>query len=365
MSNFWKSARRWLPGVIISLAAIAVLLYFVDLRRFMEAIRSANYRLLLAVFATSLIWLVVRGMVWLTLLRSKATYRDSFLTVNEGYLLNNFLPFRLGEIGRAFLMGRKSGLGFMEVLPSIIIERIIDLTYAAGILLGSVPFVVGAAGASKIAIVIAGVMVIALITLYVLARNQGWALGVFRRLSGRWSGLQTRGGDFLASLFSGLSILTDGWLFIRVILWMTLDWAISVFSFYLLLRAFFPQATLVWSLFGLGFMSIGNAIPSLPGAIGTFEAAFVGAIAILSGNQSAGLAAALVSHFSNYISTGVIGLYALSTEGETLMGIYRQLRRKGSSETVAEHTDKGDAPVPTPSVDPDPSPFPPATKPKE
>ena len=33
MSNFWKSARRWLPGVIISLVAIAAILYFVDLKR--------------------------------------------------------------------------------------------------------------------------------------------------------------------------------------------------------------------------------------------------------------------------------------------------------------------------------------------
>ncbi len=33
------------------------------------------------------------------------------------------LPFRLGELGRAFLLGRKAKLDFMEVLPTIVIER--------------------------------------------------------------------------------------------------------------------------------------------------------------------------------------------------------------------------------------------------
>ncbi len=31
--------------------------------------------------------------------------------MNEGYLINNFLPFRLGELGRALLLGGETGLG--------------------------------------------------------------------------------------------------------------------------------------------------------------------------------------------------------------------------------------------------------------
>jgi uncharacterized protein (TIRG00374 family) len=324
----WNAARRWLPGVFISLSAIVAILVFVDLQRLVEAIRSANYWLLLLVFAIAFIWLGVRGMVWRTILRGRASFRDVFLTLCEGYLLNNFLPFRLGEIGRAFLLGRKSKLGFMEVLSTIIIERILDLAFAAAILLSAIPFIAGASGAGKIALVMGGIVVIGLAGLYLLARKCDWALEVFRHLSARWPGLQTRGADFLGSLFSGLSILTDGWLFIRVLFWMTLNWAIAIFQFYLLILAFFPQATLLWSLFGLGAVAFGNAIPSLPGAVGTFEGAFGGAMTILSGDQSTGLAAALTSHLFNYLSTGIIGLVALSSEGETLMGIYRQLRKK-------------------------------------
>jgi len=326
--TIWKSTRRWLPGLLISLVVIAVILYFVDLQRFLDAIRSASLPLLLVVLALAFVWLGVRGIVWRTILKEQAAYRDVFFSLCEGYLLNNFLPFRMGEIGKAFLLSRKSGLGFMAVLPTIIIERILDLVYAAAILLGAVPFVVGASGAGRIALIIGIVMVIGLVTLFFMTRNREKGLDLFRRLTTRWPGFQAQGAKFLDSLFSGLSILTDGWLFGRVLLWMTFNWAIAIFQFYILILAFFPQSTPLWSLFGQGAVALGNAIPSLPGALGTFEGAFVGAITLLSGDQSTALAAALTSHLVNYLSTGIIGLYALSSEGETLLGIYRQLRRK-------------------------------------
>jgi hypothetical protein len=328
MSKFWKSVRSWLPGLLISLTAIFLILQFVDLRKFTDAMLSANYWLLGLAFACSFIWLALRGVVWRTILRRRVPYRDVFLTLNEGYLLNNFLPFRLGEIGRAFLLGRKSGLGFMEILPTIIIERVLDLAFAAAILLSAVPFVVGAEGAGRIAILIGGLVLFGLLVLFLLARNRERALAIFGQLFSRWPRLQRTGAGFLDSLFSGLAILTDGWLFLRVLLWMSVNWAFAIFQYYVLLLAFFPQAEPLWSLFGLGAVAFGNAIPSLPGAVGTYEGAFGGAIALLSGDQSTSLAAALAAHLIGYLSTGILGLYALSTEGETLMGIYRQLRRR-------------------------------------
>lgn len=330
MKNFWKSARRWLPGVIISLAVIAFILYKFEMRSLGQAILSANYWLLLLNLGISVIWLAVRGLVWRTLLRNKASYRDVFLTLSEGYLLNNVLPFRLGEVGRAFLLGRKSNLGFMEVLSTVVIERTVDLAFSAAILLSAVPFVVGAAGAGRIAIpiLLGSLVIVGLAGLYGLARKHEWALALFNRLTARWPKLQMHGSNFLAPFFAGLTILTDGWLFVRFLLWMALDWAISIFQFYLVLLAFFPAPQPIWALFGLGAVAFGNAVPSLPGAIGTYEGALGGALALVSGDQATSLAFALVSHLFNYIVTGIIGAYALTTEGETLLGLYHQLRKR-------------------------------------
>jgi glycosyltransferase 2 family protein len=321
-----KDAKRWLPGALVSILLIAAILYFVDFRQMALAIRSANYLILLLAFPLSFIWLAVRGLVWRTLLRNRASFKDVFLTLGEGYLMNNFLPFRLGEIGRAFLIGRKSDLQFMEVLPTIVIERAVDLAYSAGILLVSLPFVVGAGGAGQIGIIVGVIVLIGLVVLYLLAQNREWALDKFNSLSTRWPALQRFGGGFLDAFFEGLAVLTDGWLFVRFLFWMTIDWGIAIVSYFLIVRAFFPQTQLIWGFFGLGVAAFGNAIPSLPGAIGTFEGAFGGALTLLTGDQSTALAAALAGRLYNYLSTSIVGAIGLATEGQTLSGIYQQLK---------------------------------------
>ena len=326
MSQKLKDAKRWLPGAIISILLIAGILYFVDFSETLEAIRKAEYIFLLMALPLSFIWMAVRAIVWRTLLRNRASYKDVFLTLGEGYLMNNFLPFRLGEVGKAFLLTRKSDLQFMEIIPTIVIERAVDLAYSAGILLVSLPFVVGAEGAGQIGVIVGVVVVIGLVVLYLLARNRQWALDLFHRLSQRWPTLQKIGGGFVESFLEGLAVLTDGWLFARFLFWMTVNWGISIVSYFLIVRAFFPQTQIIWAFFGLGIAAFGNAIPSLPGAIGTFEGAFGGALTILTGDQSTALAAALAGRLYNYIAAITIGLIGLSREGQTLSGIYQQLK---------------------------------------
>src|SRR4026207_1237281 len=134
-----KDAKRWLPGAIVSIGLIAAILYFVDLGAMVDAIRHANYRILAGSAILSFVWMFVRAKVWLTLLRDKPKYLDVLFAASEGYLLNAFLPFRLGEVGRAFLLSRKSGMAFSEILPTIIIERVVDLAFSAAILLMALP----------------------------------------------------------------------------------------------------------------------------------------------------------------------------------------------------------------------------------
>lgn len=341
-----KDIKRWLPGTVISLLLIAAILYFVDLRAMLDAIRNANYTLLAIGTVLGFVWIAIRAIVWRTLLRNRVSYTDVFFTVGEGYLLNNFLPFRLGEIGRAFLLSRKSDpstrsatpyraepqsgqrMQFMEILPTIVIERATDLGFNAAILLLAIPFVVGAEGAGRIGVFVGVVILVGFVILYLLARYNEWALNLFHKLSARWPTLQRAGGHFLESFFMGLGVLRDGWLFVRFLFWMTVNWGIAIVSYTLIIRAFFPQAQMIWGMFGLGVGAFGNAIPALPGAVGTLEGAFGGAVTLLAGpgSESKALAVALTIRFYNYLNSGVIGGIGLLREGQTLSGIYEQLK---------------------------------------
>src|SRR5258706_16406976 len=114
MAQMLKNAKSWLPGLIISAIFIALILYFVDLRQLADALRQADVRWVLVSIIVAVTWLSMRAVVWRTLLREKASLWQVFLTLNEGYLLNNFLPLRLGELGRAFLLSRKPTRPFLK-----------------------------------------------------------------------------------------------------------------------------------------------------------------------------------------------------------------------------------------------------------
>jgi glycosyltransferase 2 family protein len=330
-----KKIPRWLPGALVSIALIAVILYFVDLGAMVDAIRKADNRILAAAIILSFVWMLVRAKVWQTLLRDRVSYRDVLFTTGEGYLLNNFLPFRLGELGRGFLITRKSNLQFGEVLPTIVIERVVDLGFSAAVLLAALPFVVGTQGSQNIGYIVGAMVVTGLVMLYILARNNQWALNLFHKLSMRWPSLQKFGGGFLESFFAGLGVLTDGWLFVRFLFWMTLNWGISLVAYYLMTLAYFPNAQPIWTLFILGAAAFGGAIPSLPGAVGTFDGAIAAALTLLTGDQSTSLAVALTARLYNYLNSGIIGGIGLMREGETLGELYRELiafRKKDSQE---------------------------------
>lgn len=331
-----KEWKRWLPGAIISIGLIAVILYFVDLRAMVKAIEHANYALLAVGFVTGIVWIAIRAQVWRTLLRNIPSYSATFWTVGEGYILNNFLPFRLGEIGRAFLLSRKSDLQFMEILPTIVIERITDLGFTAAIFLAAIPFVVGSEGSQRIGLLVGAVVLIGFVMMYVLARSNKWALDLFHKLSARWPSLQKMGGSFLEAFFAGLSVLTDAWLFIRFLLWMTLNWALGIVAYYFIILAFFPQTQITWVMFVLGAAAFGNAIPSLPGAVGTLEGAFGGALTLLTGDQSTSFAVAIVARLYNYFNSGLIGGIGLAREGETLSGVYQQLMNLRNKQTAEQ-----------------------------
>jgi glycosyltransferase 2 family protein len=323
-SNEW---RRVVPGLIISAVSLAVVLSLIDLRKFAEAIRQANYIYLAISAILSVSWLVVRAVVWRTLLRERATYAAVFLTLNEGYLLNNVLPFRLGEIGRAFLLGRKAHLTFWEVLSSVVIERTLDLAMAVGLFLSMLPFVVGVNWAGPAAGGVGVIVLLGLLGLYGLARNRQLVLSAVGRAGARWSIVDRLMGDRLSAFLDGLSILTDLSRFARALLWMLMNWGMGVVMYYLLMLAFFPHAQPLWAVFTLGAASLGIAAPSSPGAIGVFEAVVVGALAIFDPNHSAAAAYAFFIHLFSYFFSGIFGVYGFSKEGETVVNLYRELRR--------------------------------------
>jgi len=304
---------------------VAILLYFVNLQDVAKILQQVHYGFLFPVFILYVLGLVARAMAWRTLLQEEVSTSRVFLILNAGYLMNNILPFRLGEFGRAFLMGRK-GLGFWRVFPTILIERAFDLALVAGMVLYSLPYAFGGPQARPIALGVVVLVLAGLAALHLLARYQDWVLEKIDRFSARWPYLQRMGQQQLRSFTSGLAALMQVRRFLMVLIWMLVTWSLALGAQYLLLLAFLPDARFLWALFGQGIVALGVAIPSSPAYIGVVEAAWVGALSLFGVSTSIGLAYALASHLLNIGVTGVFGAIALVREGESLGHLYRRLR---------------------------------------
>ena len=319
---------RWrvFIGIGISLAALAVVSLFFDLQQVFDALLQADWQALAMALLLYGISYLPRARAWHLILNEEVSFSRVFLTMHVGYFLNNTLPFRLGELGRAFLLGR-GGLGFWRVFSTILIERFLDLAFATGLLLGTLPFVLEASFAAQSALYAGIIVILGMIVLYLLALNRTWALSQFERWEVRWPWLTKLGPKRVTAFLDGLAVLSSPSRFFRIVLWLGFSWAMAIFVQFLILRAFLPSAKLFWAGFGMGASSLSVAVPSSPGYVGVFEAALVGALALLGVSTSAAFAYALTTHFFYFLITGIFGGYGLSREGESLKNIFQKVSR--------------------------------------
>ena len=316
-----RKTIQLLVGLVISAVAFWLAFRDVQLALVAEALRKANpFYLAVSVLLVGL-GFGSRALSWRAILGMRLAYGRVFDAMLAGFLLNNLLPFRLGELGRAYLIGREPGLTPTQGVSSVLVERLIDLLLVLVILAAFLPLVVGvdlvrnAAGLSALlgAVAVAG--------LVLMARYRHLALRLLRAIltrlrlpwlsPERW---EPRAAEFL----DGLAVLQDPRRAITATFWSAGAWVCAGLGAWLLLLALLPGATLTMGFFTLAVVGLGIAVPSAPGSAGVFELAAVEALAVFDVDRSLGLTFALFFHLTHVVITSVFGGLALSREGETL-----------------------------------------------
>jgi hypothetical protein len=64
--------------------------------------------------------------------------------------------------------------------------------------------------------------------------------------------------------------------------------------------------------------------------VGVFEGVVVGALSLFKLDPTGAFAFALTAHVIQYLIIGILGSIGLARDGETLSGIYKQVRRMRS-----------------------------------
>jgi uncharacterized protein (TIRG00374 family) len=322
-----NSPGSWLPGAVISILVILAFILIIDWSQFRQAVAQIPLSVILWLFVLTIIPLITRSMAWRSLLNKQVPLRETFFGENIGYLINNFLPLRAGEIARGLLLAEKIQGGFAAVLPSIFLERLIDMGFAAITLLVALPFVVSEKWMWPTVLTSLGIVTVGAVFLYLALKQAAFLEKIITKVFSRWLKFQ----QWLLSLFhqfiDGLTAAAKGGNAIRAVGWLLITWICYWISFYILILAIEPDAKFVWALFTDGVVSLGIAIPSAPGSLGIWEASFVAALAVFGINQSRSLAVALVMHLMSYVVTGIFGIIGFMLAGSSLNNLLLQVQQ--------------------------------------
>ena len=122
--NKWQF---WLGGAV-SVGLLLLLFYQVDLGELKDALRDANYFLLAPSIAVYFIAVLFRAVRWRYLLAPMELIPVGRLypVVVIGYMANNLLPVRLGELVRSYYLARREKLNTSSALATIAVERVYD-----------------------------------------------------------------------------------------------------------------------------------------------------------------------------------------------------------------------------------------------
>jgi uncharacterized protein (TIRG00374 family) len=317
---------RLLVGALFSVLALWVILRNVDLQETYAAWQGMDLRYFPPAFALFIGTVLARSFAWRAILGNKITPTKAFFTENEGYFLNNVLPFRLGEVGRAVILNLTTRLSFWEVFSTIIIERIFDMGIMAGLLLITLVFVSGADWALDAAVMVGGGVVLGFAVLFLISRKPDRVKDLFGKLTARWPRLQGWGVEKIGLFLNGLQTLRQPRRFALVSVLMLLTWLLNISWYWLLLKAFIPEARFLWAAFAVAVGSLGVAVPSTPGYIGVFEFATVFALGVFSIPESDAFAYALVSHALYLVTTVLFGLVGFAREDISIGEIFQKAR---------------------------------------
>lgn len=313
--------RRWLlflTGFVLSLLFLWVAFRDLHLGEILQALKGAAYIWLLPGVMVYFISVWFRSWRWKFLLRSSKTVPTArlFPVVVIGYMGNNVLPFRLGEVLRAYLLWRKEGIHVGTTLTTALLERLFDgLTLVCFVLFGLL-FLPLSEFLGRLVLIASAVFFGALAVFLFLAARPDRLRWVARRGLDILVPARFRSPllHFLEGVIVGLEGLRsarDVFILFGITVWI---WLLEALKYWLVSFAFDLHMGYVGVIVMGGAVNLLTALPSLPGYVGTFEMG----IKILQGMGTPAAAAGsyiLVLHAVLLVPVTLLGLVLMGKEG--------------------------------------------------
>lgn len=248
-----------------------------------------------------------------------------------GAVVDNILFMRLGELARGLLAARRLSVPLATALSTIAVERMLDVaallatfSLAASLARDVVPDAVRAAAFALLAAALGATVAVAAV---------GGPLapgGSLERVLRRWPRLRALAGELAGGAAALRSVRTAA----PMLLLSAAFWAVDALFYWSASRclALTPGLTYGGSMLVSSWAAAGSALPSVPGAFGSFEAAVRTVLGALGVEETTALGYAVLSHMVAYIVMTVLGFTYLYRSGIPLAELRAELVRRAAGE---------------------------------
>jgi uncharacterized protein (TIRG00374 family) len=302
-----RALLRGTLGIGISVLALWIVLRSVDLGAALEVLADADLRWIGLMVVAALLDVGARGARWRWLLRpiKVVGYWRMLGYTYIGYLANNVLPARLGELVRSHAAGEGEGLSRTTVLGTVVVERVVDTVIVVG--LAALAVVVLSARGMMTSAVLLGAAFVALLVL-------GLAIAMaLHRLPGadrvaafmaRWPRIV----ELARRLREGLAVAGKPGTLLGAVAFSAIAWAASIFTFLAAGQAIGVELTLAQGALLTSGIALAMIVPSGPGYFGTYELTAVAIMGTFGIDPDSAFAMALLAHAVNLVVTSVGGV---------------------------------------------------------
>lgn len=328
--------RRVIAGLLGLVVAAGLLLWAlrgVHLDEVLRRIQDARLAPLLLAVVVATLTFPIRLLRWLLLLRrddgGPLPAAPVWHAVAIGFMANNLLPFRAGELVRLFAVTRLAGVRASAALSSIAVERIFDGLSVVGLLslallASDLPQEVAVGGVSVAHLARAGGLMglaalaaAGLVVAFPLA-----AEGLVRRLlpAGR---ITERLVGLIEGIRQGLSALRSPARLAGVILWSLVLWLVNGWAFHIGFAAFGIPVEFAGALLLQGILVFGISVQLTPGFVGQFEASIVAALALYGVPNDLASSYAIAFHGATFLPIVLLGAWSLARTPVALSDLRR------------------------------------------
>lgn len=311
-----KKYTRRLVGIILAGFFLWLIFRQISLNEIKGAFSEASASLMIAAVVAFVLGYSCRIERWRLMLKQDnptLQWRSCAGPLMASVAANNVLPFRAGDLLRAFGFNRRLGISTATSFATLFIERLLDLLMIVALLGLAIAYfgmdssrLIGVGGGFLIAIAAAMVFVL---LFPVLFKPLKIALG---RLVLQISPI--KGKIFIQEInkcFSALELMSKGPKMVKLIFWTMLAWIAEGFVFWfaaLSLPSIF-HPLVAWLALPMG--TLATVIPSTPGFVGTFDFFTMQAMTALGNTAAASTAYTFLVHALLWLPATLAGGFYL------------------------------------------------------